>query len=775
MECVEGRTSNGIEQIFEGINKDLASLTASGHLADSEGDNGDEEQEEEEDSCGEDPLNPPPPGLFSFRRAPAMGGRALDHRLKQETEKTRSSSRSRTVAPSQQQDSSGSERSVRKTRGERDRSRVGQLDEKNIKRAVHRYGTLPKGARIGAYLESLRVMTPEPVSDESGHDTLDSHKSGHTDPGKSVSPPTPAMARSNSSHGGFPGASSHKSRQSNNLPRRLPTYTQAAPNSPITRSRPSALPELDFPPPPMDLPPSPRQTPPPATPSPRPRLPKVRAHSSDSCDSAPSYSDNTSLRLGCVSPLQLPTASPANQLIQEMAAASTKPRPRSISPRPPSHPPPQPKAPASAGPAAQLVTELFESLKAKSEPELTPQITPDLKAGLRPVARSLLEPKSDPSPPPDFKSQLKKVNNDTSLMSEPTSLDSPDGNFVDFKSALRPVNSSSKHQLHQMSESQEETNKDKISLRTSLRPVSGDDIDKCHDKLGDKFKLKSNYKTSNTSAVNANANVNGEAKEENQDPDEDKRKSTGSISSLVKMWEAGDDKSTPQSEELSPVPAEERPASVVKFEKRVWPPVPSTETEKPMVPVKPTVKPPPTSKPPPPKEPAFKPKPLTTAKPPVCNIYAAPSSVSPRGNKPNISLSKPRMLPSSRLVPAGDAGASVEDKEEETEAVVGCDRESLVRSSRKLEESLNSLGKGEVTTATAMTVSQQAGSFQSCCSSYVDSIPATGRFRFRSLLAKLDNQAKELRAVNTGKKSQNTQLVKDIQVTVKDLVSVIQR
>ena len=30
----------------------------------------------------------------------------------------------------------------------------------------------------------------------------------------------------------------------------------------------------------------------------------------------------------------------------------------------------------------------------------------------------------------------------------------------------------------------------------------------------------------------------------------------------------------------------ERPGSVVKFEKRVWPPVPSTETEKPMVPVR---------------------------------------------------------------------------------------------------------------------------------------------------------------------------------------------
>ena len=48
MDNVDGRNTNGIEQIFEGINKDLASLATSGHLADSEGDNGDEDQEDEE-------------------------------------------------------------------------------------------------------------------------------------------------------------------------------------------------------------------------------------------------------------------------------------------------------------------------------------------------------------------------------------------------------------------------------------------------------------------------------------------------------------------------------------------------------------------------------------------------------------------------------------------------------------------------------------------------------------------------------------------------------
>merc|ERR1719150_1546003 len=86
--------------------------------------------------------------------------------------------------------------------------------------------------------------------------------------------------------------------------------------------------------------------------------------------------------------------------------------------------------------------------------------------------------------------------------------------------------------------------------------------------------------------------------------------------------------------------------TTVKFEKRVWPPVPNTETENPMVPVKPTVKPtpaPPTTKPPPPKEPApttlrslgksSPPKPPMAAKPNVCNIYAAPTIVTSRRGK----------------------------------------------------------------------------------------------------------------------------------------------
>jgi len=62
---------------------------------------------------------------------------------------------------------------------------VAALDERNLKRATHRYGTMPKDARIGAYLESLRQsgMTPEPVIEQGVESdaTFDSSSQGGSD------------------------------------------------------------------------------------------------------------------------------------------------------------------------------------------------------------------------------------------------------------------------------------------------------------------------------------------------------------------------------------------------------------------------------------------------------------------------------------------------------------------------------------------------------------------------------------------------------------------
>ena len=69
----------------------------------------------------------------------------------------------------------------------------------------------------------------------------------------------------------------------------------------------------------------------------------------------------------------------------------------------------------------------------------------------------------------------------------------------------------------------------------------------------------------------------------------------------------------------------------------------------------------------------------------------------------------------------------------------------------------------------------------------MDNVPATGRFRFRSLLNKLEQQSGELRSSSVGKAASAAapakaetmkpaaKLCGDIQATVRDLVTVIQR
>lgn len=50
---------------------------------------------------------------------------------------------------------------------------IAALEVQNVKRAINRYGTLPKGARIGAYLESLR-QSGLSSNDPSSTDTTES-------------------------------------------------------------------------------------------------------------------------------------------------------------------------------------------------------------------------------------------------------------------------------------------------------------------------------------------------------------------------------------------------------------------------------------------------------------------------------------------------------------------------------------------------------------------------------------------------------------------------
>jgi hypothetical protein len=91
-----------------------------------------------------------------------------------------------------------------------------------------------------------------------------------------------------------------------------------------------------------------------------------------------------------------------------------------------------------------------------------------------------------------------------------------------------------------------------------------------------------------------------------------------------------------------------------------------------------------------------------------------------------------------------------------------------------------------------MQLSEQVSDVYSAALIYVDNIPATGRFRYRSLCNKLEEQSKELRelsignnkmeksSIGVGSSANSTigsynDVVHDIQNTVKGLVNVIQR
>ncbi|KAJ8935198.1 hypothetical protein NQ314_012955 [Rhamnusium bicolor] len=81
---------------------------------------------------------------------------------------------------------------------------VAALEVQNVRKAISRYGTLPKGARIGAYLESLR-QSGISTNEETAQAVNPVIEQTETTP-RSLSPRTnirtqPQMIRSNSSGG----------------------------------------------------------------------------------------------------------------------------------------------------------------------------------------------------------------------------------------------------------------------------------------------------------------------------------------------------------------------------------------------------------------------------------------------------------------------------------------------------------------------------------------------------------------------------------------------
>ncbi|XP_069974822.1 tyrosine-protein kinase ABL1 isoform X5 [Penaeus vannamei] len=235
---------NGIDKIFEGIQKDLADL-ASSNDAESESDLRERTPDTEDSGAQSLPttqgltsthstFRSDPPHLQSFRqksgglRDPKAGGDRIRRGRMEKSESQSGTIGSRHIT-------------------------VAALEVHNVKRAINRYGTLPKGARIGAYLESLRqsgLSQGVPPADEqsSEHQQEDQDEHGDQDDQKdTVDKNAASMIRSNSTQSGFQPQSPLISRLS---PRLQPLRSDK-------RNKEPSLADLEFPPPPLDLPPPP--------------------------------------------------------------------------------------------------------------------------------------------------------------------------------------------------------------------------------------------------------------------------------------------------------------------------------------------------------------------------------------------------------------------------------------------------------------------------------------------------------------------------------------
>lgn len=710
---------------------------------------------------------------------------------------------------------------------------MAALEVQNVKRAISRYGTLPKGARIGAYLESLRQSG---LSNQPDNTKQQPVVEQNEPTARSLSPRTnirtqPQMIRSNSSSGvttfhnpHHPPSSPTATKLNRNRINRnnsdggmLRTFgkTQNAFRgcSPSRATQPS-LADLEFPPPPSDLPPPPeefdgdfeiiRN---------EERSPlfihksvddidgvrnsdnfseevssrfginlRHREPSTDSCSSAKSNKEDKDVPV----PSSLSLTSPSVETKSPMSVDSDVPvigSPLKPLPPPPSFPEiidddkleddekqsklfknvnlsmkemlelklvaeikeradqkvknskePSPNEQfniSSVGhdPLAQLVSELSETMNIEN-----------LNSGIKKTSQNQIKSENEAVA---YKSQLKKVDPPIKRPTNKEETNNPTSAIIDFKSRLRKVDSGPEKKTEK--EQEEEVERNIVIVDTE-------------------HSLESNKRES-TASSDSSSNLKMEESD-------DKRKSTGSISSLKKLWESKEASENIGNIQLSPKLSlkntkneqqknqdndnENTPTVDVTEESplirgasgrstgKVWPP---NSDEKPIVPVKPVVK-------------AVKPI-LTTGKPGPA-IYATP--VAP---KPPI-LAKPTNLDNNKLPEDNSENIKITNTEK-------TERDSILEISQALETSLNSIRSNPtVSTATWLQLSDKIGLLHGSCMGYADSVvPAHTKFHFRELLTRLETQGRQLRSAGSRNVTENARQLNEVTNTVKDVVNAV--
>lgn len=743
---------------------------------------------------------------------------------------------------------------------------VGALEVQNVKRAINRYGTLPKCARIGAYLESLR-QSGVPSSNQEGipassslsasieqqeiTNSLDTPQHRSLSPRQNNLRNQPQMTRSNSSSGvvsTYQPPSSPRSRAVStrkNNSENIGLRTFRAPNTSTFRTAsPSravqpTLADLEFPPPPLDLPPPPCDlfnpggqcdSLPPVGASPGSdtshskivgspigvRKGNSERRSKDDSNEDPDERNNdvrntepsvkeASSRFGVSLRRREPSGEPISSTVKQQhvedkkgtynnkaskessgsktEATSPVSHPEDAPPPPPP-PPPLPSTQESIDTfiskpgmkemlELKLINEIKQSAEMKYGDPTRKTSNPNNSASvpLDPASQLLSELCASFSieagrqiPQNEYASTIPKCVLDTvgggvqERLASSRSTTEKYGNYKETRVSspitegiLNPgsVGGFKLKKVDKRSNPQkDETGSEGqiIDFKARLRKV--DNADKSEDKI----------KRSDEPSVNPLTESLTESVPDDQM--DDKRRSTGSISSLKKLWEnkeaSGDNQ--PLSPKLSTKgggkhdidPGEDSPedhsaastrSSTSKGDPRIWPPTTaSVEIEKPLVPAKP-------------------PKPLvSTSKHFGSSIYATPNC-----NKFSL--------------------ASDEETSKQSNVVVGLlgdskgAKNNVMEISNAIESSIVNLkGSPTIVIANWLQLSDKVGLLHGKCANLTDVVIAPqARFQFRDLLSRMESQARQLRAAGTRNVTENSRLLNEVQNTIKDVVNTVQR
>lgn len=630
---------------------------------------------------------------------------------------------------------------------------IAALEVQNVKRAINRYGTLPKGARIGAYLESLRqhglhtgTSYQEPIVEGE-------NKQMHYQSGNVVT-----MGRNDDGEG-----SSHLHgflhRQKSDL-----THTKVS-----DAFETGSIPETRRPGP---------------KPVPSPRLPRNHRFEGkpfpgrdaeviqDTLSESEAQLDLQLQSPDAKVPLTPPSAFSALTFGNSSIRRTLKRRPRDRPPSPPKH------ALVKSGSVDDQLSRhsgnSTAATKAASDSNHSPQMPEPPSSADVQVGDSVI-PFNDESfpPPPEFSNP-----DETTLECQERSQQLPaPSDTLTRNSAAQLVSELFENLKMKARRKVVETGEASSQTTENLRARG---VVSANGRAVEPNKPQQSKKS--TEGEKKDGKRVTSPAEQMGVPEEDKRQSSGSISSLKKLWEketGGSIQPQDAVRKVSPKIATRRPESLrlsknettASDESKSSPPPPS-----PLVPpktpdegteegIQQQLPLQPASKPVVPTKPALKPSKLpasTGSIPSATNKFKSSSAQHP---------AKPPVVPRNQPASRGESPNTANEEEQATDS-----KTSILEISSSLESGIAMLkSAGSLSSVSVMQLSDKVQLFWSSCSSYAESIPPHGRFRFRELLSKLEAQGNQLRTCSSNNSSASAKLFMDLHNTVRDLVNVVQR